>query len=167
MTALVDTTLVDSIGIVAPLQALGLLPLRSFDHELGHRRVMAHDFFKAGRGLRQGNLISPCLFTLVMEVLNLMIKRHVLAEKKFKYHWGCKELKITSLCFVDDLLMLCHGDLVSASILRRRLDDFCLSSSVLPSMSKSEAFFGNVSDSVKVDISLVMSFKEGVLPIKY
>ncbi|GJX40021.1 hypothetical protein Tco_0255011, partial [Tanacetum coccineum] len=96
-----------------------------------------------------------------------MIKRHVLAEKKFKYHWGCKELKITSLCFAVDLLMLCHRDLVSASILRRRLDEFCLSSGLLPSMSKSEAFFGNVFDSVKVDISLVMSFKEGVLPIKY
>ncbi|GKA59321.1 RNA-directed DNA polymerase, eukaryota, reverse transcriptase zinc-binding domain protein [Tanacetum coccineum] len=127
----------------------------------------AHGFFKAGRGLRQGDPISPYLFTLVMEVLNLMIKRHVVAEKKFKYHWGCKELKITSLCFADDLLMLCHGDLVSASVLRRGLDDFCLCSGLLPSMSKSEAFFGNVSSSVKADIGLVMPFKEGVLPIKY
>ncbi|GJZ30743.1 reverse transcriptase domain-containing protein, partial [Tanacetum coccineum] len=93
--------------------------------------------------------------------------RHVMAEKKFKYHWGCKELKITSLCFKDDLLLLCHGDLISASVLRRGLDEFCLSSGLLPSMSKSKAFFGNVPNSVKADISLVMPFKEGVLPIKY
>ncbi|GKB44263.1 RNA-directed DNA polymerase, eukaryota, reverse transcriptase zinc-binding domain protein [Tanacetum coccineum] len=59
-----------------------------------------------------------------------------LAEKRFKYHWGCKELKITSLCFADDLLMLCHGDLISASVLRRGLDEFCVSSGLRPSMSK-------------------------------
>ncbi|GKC42552.1 zinc knuckle CX2CX4HX4C containing protein [Tanacetum coccineum] len=78
-----------------------------------------HGFFKAGRRLRQGDPISLYLFTLVMEVLNLMVMRQVKAEKGFKYHWGCKELNITSLCFADDLLMLCHGDLISASVLRR------------------------------------------------
>ncbi|GKA81855.1 gag-pol polyprotein [Tanacetum coccineum] len=57
--------------------------------------------------------------------------------------------------------------LLFASILRRGLDEFCLCSGLLPSMSKSEAFFGNVSGSVKADIGLVMPFKEGVLPIKY
>ncbi|GKD62458.1 hypothetical protein Tco_1299967 [Tanacetum coccineum] len=59
------------------------------------------------------------------------------------------------------------SDLLSASVLRRGLDEFCLCSGLLPSMSKSEAFFGNVSASVKADIGLVMPFKEGVLPIKY
>ncbi|GJU48767.1 hypothetical protein Tco_1218322 [Tanacetum coccineum] len=59
------------------------------------------------------------------------------------------------------------SDLISASMLRRGLDEFCLSSGLLPSMSKSKAFFGNVPNSVKADISLVMPFKEGVLPIKY
>nr|GEZ89167.1 hypothetical protein [Tanacetum cinerariifolium] len=37
----------------------------------------SHGFLKAKTGLRQGDLISPYLFTLVMKVLNLMIKRHV------------------------------------------------------------------------------------------
>nr|GEW39627.1 hypothetical protein [Tanacetum cinerariifolium]GEW43701.1 hypothetical protein [Tanacetum cinerariifolium] len=57
--------------------------------------------------------------------------------------------------------------LVSASVIRMGLDEFCLSSGLLPSMSKSEAFFGNVFVSAKADISLVMPFKEGVLPIRY
>ncbi|GJT75531.1 RNA-directed DNA polymerase, eukaryota, reverse transcriptase zinc-binding domain protein [Tanacetum coccineum] len=128
---------------------------------------VAHGFFKAGRGLMQGDPISPYLFTLVMEVLNLMVKRHVKAEGRFKYHWGCKELKITNLCFADDLLMLCHGDLYSASVLKRGLDEFCLASGLHPSMTKSEAFFGNVFERVIHDIKLVMPFKEGMLPIKY
>nr|GEW28924.1 RNA-directed DNA polymerase, eukaryota, reverse transcriptase zinc-binding domain protein [Tanacetum cinerariifolium] len=79
-------------------------------------------------------------------MLNLMVIRQVKTEEKFKYHWGGKELRITSLCFANDLLMLCHRDLVSASVLRRGFDEFCLSSGLHPSMTKSEAFFGNVYD---------------------
>nr|GEV73046.1 hypothetical protein [Tanacetum cinerariifolium] len=29
---------------------------------------------------------------------------------EFKYHYGCKNLKITHLCVADDLLVFCHGD---------------------------------------------------------
>ncbi|GJS15689.1 RNA-directed DNA polymerase, eukaryota [Tanacetum coccineum] len=28
---------------------------------------------------------------------------------KFKFHIGCKELRLTHLCFADDLLVVCHG----------------------------------------------------------
>ncbi|GKE47072.1 hypothetical protein Tco_1478330, partial [Tanacetum coccineum] len=86
----------------------------------------------ARRDLRQGDPISSYLFTLVMEVLNLMVVRQVKAKKRFKYQWGCKELKITSLCLADDLLMLFPGDLYSASVLRIGLDEFSLSSGFHP-----------------------------------
>ncbi|GJY28473.1 RNA-directed DNA polymerase, eukaryota, reverse transcriptase zinc-binding domain protein, partial [Tanacetum coccineum] len=127
----------------------------------------SHGFFKAKRGLRQGDPISPYLFTLVMEVLNLMVKRQIKRDSRFKYHTGCSKLKITSLCFADDLLMLCHGDVVSASILRRGLDEFSLASGLYPSMSKSEAFFSNVCPDAKNEILMAMPFREGTLPIRY
>nr|GEY71228.1 hypothetical protein [Tanacetum cinerariifolium] len=127
----------------------------------------SHGFFKAKRGLRQGDPISPYLFTLVIEVLNLMIKRHVRNDNRFKYHSSCGKLEITSLCFADDLLLLCYGDLVSVSIIRRGLDEFSLSSGLHPSMSKSEAFFCGLTPEIKNDILMLMPFKDGTLPIRY
>ncbi|GKE70792.1 RNA-directed DNA polymerase, eukaryota, reverse transcriptase zinc-binding domain protein [Tanacetum coccineum] len=82
----------------------------------------SHGFFKSKRGLRQGDPVSPYLFTIIMEVFTLMLKRQVCNEAKFKYHWGCKGLGILNLCFADDLMLFCHGDMVSASVLRRALD---------------------------------------------
>ena len=69
-------------------------------------------YFNGGRGLRQGDPISPYLFTLVMEVLNLMLKKNIAVSAQFKYHFGCKKLRITHLCFADDLLVFCHGDVL-------------------------------------------------------
>ncbi|GJQ98465.1 RNA-directed DNA polymerase, eukaryota, reverse transcriptase zinc-binding domain protein [Tanacetum coccineum] len=127
----------------------------------------SHEFFKARRGLRQGDPMSPCLFTVVIEVFTLMLKRQVSKEKKFKYHWGCKKLSILNLCFADDLMLFCHGDVISASVMRRALDEFCLVSGLRPNMAKSTVFFGNVKDIVKRDIKSVMPFNKGILSVKY
>ena len=63
--------------------------------------------------------------------------------------------------------MLCHGDLISASVLRRGLDEFGMSSGLYPSLDKSESFFSNIDDNVLANTKMVMPFKEGKLPIRY
>ncbi|GJT02859.1 putative reverse transcriptase domain-containing protein [Tanacetum coccineum] len=67
-----------------------------------------------------------------MEVFTLMLRRQVSKEKKLKYHWGCKKLSILNLCFVNDLMLFFHGDVISASIIKRALDEFCLVSGIFP-----------------------------------
>ncbi|GKE06123.1 putative RNA-directed DNA polymerase, eukaryota, reverse transcriptase zinc-binding domain protein [Tanacetum coccineum] len=124
-------------------------------------------FFKGKRGLRQGDPLSSYLFTLIMEVLNLIIKRNIVANPHFKYHWKCKDLKITHLCFADDLMLFCHGDSKSVFVLKNLLNEFGNVSGLFPSFPKSTVFFGNVRETCRTKILEVMPFIEGKLSVRH
>ncbi|XP_035840389.1 uncharacterized protein LOC118487554 [Helianthus annuus] len=47
-------------------------------------------FFKSKRSLRQGDPISPYLFTLVIEVLSLLLHKAADQHPAFRYHEKCK-----------------------------------------------------------------------------
>ncbi|GKD09821.1 hypothetical protein Tco_1189506 [Tanacetum coccineum] len=59
-----------------------------------------------------------------MEVFTLILQKHIREDGKFRYHWGCKELEISHLCFANDLLVLCHGDANSVKVVKRAMDLF-------------------------------------------
>ncbi|GKC83476.1 RNA-directed DNA polymerase, eukaryota, reverse transcriptase zinc-binding domain protein [Tanacetum coccineum] len=124
-------------------------------------------YFKGGRGLRQGDPISPYLFTLVMEMFNIIVQSKIKDSPKFKYHWGCKQMKISHLCFADDLLMFCHGDTESVKVIKSALEDFSKVSGLVSNMGKSTMFFGNVKEHVKQEILSILPFKVGTLPVTF
>ncbi|GKD44979.1 RNA-directed DNA polymerase, eukaryota, reverse transcriptase zinc-binding domain protein, partial [Tanacetum coccineum] len=88
-------------------------------------------------------------------------------EKEFKYHFGCKQLKITHLCFADDLIMLCHGDITSLNTLKKALDKFSALSGLYPNLGKCTMFCGSLDSDTKDEISNIFPFKEGKLPVRY
>ncbi|XP_021987007.1 uncharacterized protein LOC110883597 [Helianthus annuus] len=126
-----------------------------------------HGYFKGQRGLRQGDPISPYLFTLVMEVLTSILQHAASTHADFRFHNNCKKRKIINLCFADDLFLFARADNVSVKIIMESLNNFRDMSGLVPSLRKSTSFFCNVPTRVKNQLLSLVPFSEGSLPIKY
>ncbi|GKC42591.1 RNA-directed DNA polymerase, eukaryota, reverse transcriptase zinc-binding domain protein [Tanacetum coccineum] len=109
----------------------------------------------------------PYLFTLVMEALTSIIHKKVKDNHGFQYHFGCKKLKITNVCFADDLLMFCHADRISVSIHKEAIDKFGKVAGLIPNYNKSTIIFGCLNDEEQQEILEIMPFKVEKLPIRY
>nr|GEY08298.1 RNA-directed DNA polymerase, eukaryota, reverse transcriptase zinc-binding domain protein [Tanacetum cinerariifolium] len=126
-----------------------------------------HRFFKGGRVLTQGDPLSPYLFTLLVEVFNLIFIKKISKDKRFKYHFACKGFKITHLCFANDLIVLCHGDVHSVNVVKEVLDTCSKLSGLHPHLSKSTLFCGSM-DRMTIDAILnILPFKSGKFPVRY
>ncbi|XP_074300415.1 uncharacterized protein LOC141631675 [Silene latifolia] len=123
-------------------------------------------YFNGRRGLRQGDPLSPLLFTICMEYLTRILE-YVTQQWHFRYLSLCNGLKLNHLLFADDLLMFCKGDVRSIMLMLRAMATFSAASGLKVNASKSEVVFNGVADDVKADIIHVSGFKEGGLPFTY
>ncbi|GJT28637.1 putative reverse transcriptase domain, reverse transcriptase zinc-binding domain protein [Tanacetum coccineum] len=126
-----------------------------------------HGYFKGKMGLRQGDPLSPYLFTLVMEILTLILKRKVRLSDSFRFHRHCEEIQLINVCFADDLFIFARGDVESARVIMESLKEFKLTSGLVPSLPKSTTYFCNVVTHIKNAILNIMPFVEGELSVKY
>nr|GEV57898.1 hypothetical protein [Tanacetum cinerariifolium] len=76
------------------------------------------------RWRRQGEIFLPYLFTLVMEILTLILQRRVRMADIFRFHKHFDEMSIINVCFADDLFIFAHGDVDLAGFIMASLDEF-------------------------------------------
>ncbi|XP_059285068.1 uncharacterized protein LOC132038412 [Lycium ferocissimum] len=91
--------------------------------------------FNAAKGLRQADPISPFLFAISMEYLSRCLNGLKLS-KEFKFHPRCAKIRITHLCFANDLLLFSRGDLSSIIALQNCFLTFSQASRLQPNLGK-------------------------------
>eukprot|EP00252_Welwitschia_mirabilis_P005656 TRINITY_DN1616_c0_g2_i2.p1 TRINITY_DN1616_c0_g2~~TRINITY_DN1616_c0_g2_i2.p1 ORF type:complete len:209 (-),score=18.87 TRINITY_DN1616_c0_g2_i2:2068-2694(-) len=125
-----------------------------------------YGYFPAQKGIRQGDPMSPYLFTLVMEYFSRCM-RNMATTKSFKFHPKCHRLKLTHLCYADDLFIFSKADRFSISLIQNTLAHFASVSGLFSNQTKSNIYFGGTNNSLRNEIAAILGFQEDTLPVKY
>ncbi|GJY56595.1 RNA-directed DNA polymerase, eukaryota, reverse transcriptase zinc-binding domain protein [Tanacetum coccineum] len=133
--------------------------MRGYDRKNGPKRCAmkidlrkAYDTINWGERSKTGRPYVSYLFTLVMEVLTLLLQRRIKNNNGFKYHYRCKEIKLVNLCFADDLMTFCNGDSLSAGVIKEALQEFSAVLGLFPNLNKSTLYFGSLIEAEKDQI---------------
>jgi hypothetical protein len=105
----------------------------------------ATEFFRSGRGVRQVCPLSPLLFILVMEGLNLLLK-HSFEEGHISGIKVSRMTRILHLMFVDDVLILSKASLSEWKVIASLISCFCKASGLSVNQTKSTIHFEGLSD---------------------
>ncbi|XP_077246096.1 uncharacterized protein LOC143885953 [Tasmannia lanceolata] len=122
--------------------------------------------FTSSNGLRQGDPLSPLLFTIAMKMLSILVEK-ALSKEKISTPFHFKDISITHLLFADDLMFFLNGDLATAKGIQNCLKSFSKISGLEANLDKSEVFFSGTSTRVKRRISVTLKMQEGIFPIRY
>ncbi|KAE8669530.1 hypothetical protein F3Y22_tig00112231pilonHSYRG00215 [Hibiscus syriacus] len=112
--------------------------------------------FKMGKGLRQGCSLSPMMFNIVGELLNLMLIKAADCALFEGFSVGRAENKfhLTHLQFADDLILFCRDSSAQIMNIRRVLRVFGLMSGLQLNLSKSKLFGVNMDEEVLIEIRI-------------
>jgi hypothetical protein len=102
-------------------------------------------FFHSGRGLRQGCPLSPLLFIMVMEGLNLLLKKSH-AKGRITGIEVSRLVKIPHLLFVDDVLIITNDSLLEWREIYVHLNILFCTTSLQINWSKSTFHYANIQD---------------------
>ena len=85
----------------------------------------------------------------------------------FSFHPKCKKVRLTHLCFADDLLIFSKGKLDSIIGIQRVMELFYTYSGLQLNSSKCELFSAGVNGARLLEIQQATGFKLGTLPVRY
>ncbi|XP_074299197.1 uncharacterized protein LOC141630250 [Silene latifolia] len=122
--------------------------------------------FQGKKGLRQGDHVSPLLFTIPMEYLTRILQ-FTTEVQDFKFHSLCGRLRVHHLMFADDLLLFSRRDKQSVMDLLRSFATFSAASGLHMNKQKSNIYFNGVQGIIKEQIIRLSGCVEGRIPFKY
>ena len=118
---------------------------------------VASSFFRSSRGLRQGCLLAPLLFLVVVEGLG----RALLSAKDCGAYRGISfgnNISLTHVLFVDDIKMITDGFAQSLSTLYEILMDFSKASRMMINEDKSSFYYSGLDDTELMSLKNIFSF---------
>ncbi|XP_022030457.1 uncharacterized protein LOC110931368 [Helianthus annuus] len=123
--------------------------------------------FDLKRGLRQGDPLSPFLFILVMEVLDVFLKRAV----TLGFYEGVKLPNggpvLTHLCYADDVIFLGRWSDKNVDILKRILRCLFLVSGLKVNLAKCSLMGVGVENVVVQEMAKNIGCKKGDIPFTF
>ncbi|XP_062119661.1 uncharacterized protein LOC133834159 [Humulus lupulus] len=125
-----------------------------------------HGTFRGENGLRQGDPISPLLFVLIMEYLTRLLLQ-TSKQKGFGFHPLCKHVNLVNLCFADDLVIFCKGNVKSMRLTQFAIESFCATTGLSINNTKTHIYFGGIKDDCKSQFLEITQMEEGSFPLKY
>ena len=124
-------------------------------------------YFEGKKGLRQSDPISPYLFVLAVEVFSRIMADLTGGNSGFKFHPKCVKMRLTHLCFADDLLIFSKASLSSIKVVQAALLEFENLSGLKANPSKSSLYCSRISDRMKHIMVDDLMMKEGHLLVRY
>ena len=101
-----------------------------------------------------------------MEAFSLSLSKAIL-HPSFVFHPRCKQIKLSHLCFADDLFIFAKGNVDSVQITLDELTKFEAFFDMHVNKHKTAMFLAGIEDSVKATILGMTGFSPGTLPMKY
>ncbi|KAL7197294.1 hypothetical protein ACSBR2_019889 [Camellia fascicularis] len=101
-----------------------------------------------------------------MEILSRILTEKA-AHPDFEFHWRCDKTKIVNLCFADDLMIFCKGDVFTVQSIKIGLEEFKNLSGLSLRPNKSHIFFSGCDKKLRDEILRVCNFNEGTFPMRY
>ena len=123
--------------------------------------------FKNKRGIRQGDPLSPFLFNMVAEALNILFQRAIEAELIRGVSLGQNTIRISHLQFADDAIIFCQNDRNEVVTIKRILRCFELISGLKINFSKSVIAGVNIPVAEINEIAGILKCKAGDFPLTY
>ncbi|XP_016168905.1 uncharacterized protein LOC107611504 [Arachis ipaensis] len=123
--------------------------------------------FKMGKGLRQGDLLSPFLFVLVVDVLHRMVGETIRNMRIFSLMVGRDRVELSHLQFIDDTILFCPSEDETMKNYKRLLRWFELMFGLSINFDKSSLIPINCDEQLVQRMCSLWGCKSGTLPMRY